>query len=41
MDLLDIISQLQGFYDQLSVVLESWGYIGLFLATFLAATIVL
>lgn len=40
MDLLDIISQLQGFYDQLSVVLESWGYIGLFLATFLAATIV-
>ena len=40
MVLLDLLAQLQDFYAQLSGLLESWGYIGLFLATFLAATIV-
>lgn len=40
MELLDIMNHIQGYYDQLSALLESWGYIGLFLATFLAATIV-
>lgn len=43
MDLLDfpaLIANVNAIYEQISVVLESWGYIGLFLATFLAATIV-
>lgn len=43
MDLLTLSTlwqSIQEWYVQAQVVLESWGYVGLFLATFLAATIV-
>lgn len=42
MDLLDasFMASINDIYAQISAVLESWGYIGLFLATTLAATIV-